>query len=87
MSALIIAEAGSAWQFGRLPLRNAKQAIAIAKACGADAVKFQWCSDGHAMAKRRRFKGNPYKILEWPKAWIAELAAQCVRCFLSRMWR
>src|SRR3972149_1194718 len=50
---LVIAECGSSWHFGLDPIGNAKCMIQAAKDCGADAVKFQYCSDAAAMAKRR----------------------------------
>lgn len=79
MSVLVIAEIGSAWRFG-WELRgdhilNAKHAIDLAKDCGADCIKFQWCSDPRMMERRRNVPEGSYDILAWPQEWIPELAA------------
>lgn len=78
MKTFIIAEIGSAWRFGWEfrgdHILHAKQAIEIAKDCGADAMKFQWVSDPRKMEQRRNVPEGSYDILAWPKGWIPELA-------------
>lgn len=70
MHTTIIAEIGSAWRFGEDHLQNAYRAIDLAKDCGADIVKFQWCTDPRTMEKRRNVTKGSYDILVWPKEWI-----------------
>jgi sialic acid synthase SpsE len=77
MKTFIIAEIGSAWRFGDLELRNAHQAIGIAKAAGADAVKFQFTSDPRKMEARRNVQPGAYDILAWPASWLAYLQQVC----------
>jgi N,N'-diacetyllegionaminate synthase len=77
MKTFIIAEIGSAWRFGDLELRNAHQAIGIAKAAGADAVKFQFTSDPRKMEARRNVSSGTYDILAWPASWLAYLHQVC----------
>src|SRR5688572_29219715 len=60
MGVFIIAECGSSWRFGNDHLSNAYRMIEAAKECGADAVKFQWCSDGRQLAIRRSGKPHEY---------------------------
>jgi len=74
MKTFIITEVGSAWRFGYDDVGNAKQAIEIAKDCGADAVKFQWVSDPRLMEQRRNVPVGSYDILAWPQGWIFVLA-------------
>lgn len=74
---LIIAEAGSSWRFGAKHLANGRRCIEIAKAAGANCVKFQWTSDPHLLEKRRKVKPFTYEVLDYPKAWIQQLAAHC----------
>lgn len=74
---LIIAEAGSSWRFGAKHLANGRRCIEIAKSAGADCVKFQWTSDPHLLEKRRKVKPFTYEVLDYPKAWIQQLAAHC----------
>lgn len=73
---IIIAEIGSAWRFGWElrgdHVRQAKQAIDIAKQAGTDCVKFQWCSDPRLMERRRNVPEGSYSILAWPQEWIKE---------------
>lgn len=71
----VIAECGSSWRFGDDHIANAYRMIEAAKECGADAVKFQWCSDSAALAVRR---GEPqyaeaYKFVEYDPSWLASL--------------
>lgn len=70
MHTAVIAEIGSAWRFGDWHLENAYRAIDIAKDCGADIVKFQYCSDPRTMEQRRNVQEGSYEILAWPKEWI-----------------
>lgn len=76
MKTLVIAEAGSTWQVGkRTRWRDyAEKAIHVAAKCGADAVKFQWCSNPGAMEKRRSVMPGTYEHLSWPNAWLAGFA-------------
>jgi N,N'-diacetyllegionaminate synthase len=80
-NAFIIAEAGSTWRDGvkpRLHLAKAMKCIRIAKACGADAVKFQWTSAPGLMAARRHVTNvGAYHFLAWPQKWLKLLAAEC----------
>lgn len=74
----VIAECGSSWRFGDDHLANAYRMIEAAKECGADAVKFQWCSDSAALASRR---GEPqyaeaYKYVEYDREWLTLLKAK-----------
>lgn len=67
----IIAEVGSNWR----DYNDCKEAIDMAHACGADAVKFQ-LFDGealydHAFREEKTLKG------ELPKDWIPKLAERC----------
>lgn len=77
MKTLVIAEIGSAWRFGEDHLQNAYRAIGIAKDCGADVIKFQWCSDPRMMEKRRNVPEGSYDILAWLKLWIAMMHEKC----------
>lgn len=77
MHTTIIAEIGSAWRFGENHLQNAYRAIDLAKDCGADSVKFQWCSDPRAMEKRRNVPEGSYDILAWPEEWIIAIKNRC----------
>jgi N,N'-diacetyllegionaminate synthase len=74
---MVIAEIGSAWRFGDRELRNAHQAIGIAKEAGADAVKFQFTSDPRKMEARRNVPSGTYDILAWPASWIEYLHQVC----------
>ncbi len=56
----VIAECGSCWRFGDDHLANAYRMIEAAKECGADAAKFQWCSDGRQLAIRRSGRKHEY---------------------------
>ena len=73
---LIIAEAGSSHDND---LQKAYRLIEAAKECGADAVKFQWTSDGNKMSLRRGLKvggENMYsRWLEKPVSWLESLKA------------
>lgn len=80
MSTYTIAEIGACHDGDRAAM---SKAIRVAKACGADAVKFQWVSDPVRMAKRR---GKAYedgygeiyrRYLAWPAEWHAGLRAEC----------
>ena len=74
----VIAECCSSWRFGGDHLANAFRMIEAAKACDADAAKFQWCSDPVEMSKRRN-DNNPanYEILVYPIDWLHKLKAKC----------
>lgn len=50
--------------------------IANAAAVGADAIKFQWVSDAKKLAERRHAAQYEaaYKLIEFPKTWLHELA-------------
>lgn len=73
MHTTIIAEIGSAWRFGYDHLMNAYKAIDIAKECGAEVIKFQWCSDPRTMEQRRNVPEGSYDILAWPAEWIERI--------------
>ena len=81
MKTFVIAEAGSTWRIGakqKLHLAYAKKCIRVAKAAGADCVKFQWCSQPGLMAERRHMKNvGAYSLLAWPAEWLPSLAAEC----------
>ena len=79
MRTYVIAEAGSTWRFGQESqhLSNAREAIKIAKHCGADAVKFQWVSNPRLMEQRRKVQEGSYDILAWPERWIKFIATYC----------
>jgi N,N'-diacetyllegionaminate synthase len=77
MKTFIIAEIGSAWRFGDRELRNAHQAIGIAKEAGADAVKFQFTSDPRKMEARRNVQPGAYDILAWPASYIEYFHQVC----------
>jgi sialic acid synthase SpsE len=83
MSVFIIAECGSSWRFGTDHLANAYRMIEAAKECGADAVKFQWTSDGDGMAIRRKMSAEAGAMygyyLQYPAAWLALLKAHAVK--------
>jgi sialic acid synthase SpsE len=80
-SVFIIAECGSSWRFHSqhfMPqdcdceLQNAYRMIEAAKSCGADAVKFQWCSSAKELASRR---GEPqyekdYEYVVYDPEWL-----------------
>ena len=76
----VIAECCSAWRFGddHTHLANAYRMIVAAKECGADAAKFQWCSDPVLMSQRRN-DNNPanYEILNYPFDWLVKLKTRC----------
>ena len=82
---LVIAELGSSWRFGDDHLANAYKLIQAVKACGADVAKFQWTSDGYAMAHRREFKGAECEEADWmyrqylqyDPQWLHSLKAHC----------
>ena len=79
MGVFVIAEAGSSHDND---LQKAYRLIEAAKECGADAVKFQWTSNGLAMAHRRGLGMeagiNYVKWLEKPlKEWLGRLAFHC----------
>lgn len=67
------------------------QAVRMARACGVDAIKFQWTSDPAAMARRRgRAAEDGYaavyaRYLAWPAALHGELAAECREAGLDYM--
>lgn len=79
-SVFVISELGSNWRFGN-ELENAYRMIRAAKECGADACKFQWASDGDAMAKRRGMDANAAfmysKYVRFPAEWLPLLATEC----------
>lgn len=73
MSTYVIAEAGSTWRNDKPESRHidyAVQAIQVAKAAGADAVKFQFCSDPTLMEQRRHVSAGTYSILHWSESWL-----------------
>ena len=78
MSVFVIAEAGSCHDN---ELSKAYRLIESAKACGADAVKFQWTSDAHAMAQRRGMDAFQAAACEYgkylvkPVEWLHQLKA------------
>lgn len=74
MHTFVIAEIGSAWRFGSCPSVQMLDAVSIAKECGADAIKFQYCSNPRKMEKRRNVPSGSYDILEWPILWIPPVA-------------
>lgn len=77
----VIAEAGSSWRFGENHIDNAYRMIRAAKECGADAVKFQWCSDAKALALRRNEPqyAEAYKYVEYPREGLALFKAEADR--------
>ncbi len=85
MRTTVIAEIGSAWRYGKNHWEHGIQAIRVAKAAGADCVKFQWTSDPRKMEKRRKVKKGSYDILNWPKAWIADFYGEAERLGIEFM--
>lgn len=78
MHTFVIAEIGSAWQWPFAgTTTEAREAIAIAKSCGADAIKFQWTSNPREMEQRRRVKKGSYDILAWGKDKLEFIAREC----------
>lgn len=78
MRTFVIAEIGSAWQWKYAGTTvEARQAIAIAKACGADAIKFQWVSNPRKMEHQRRVKEGLYDILAWGQSKLGYIAREC----------
>lgn len=78
MHTFVIAEIGSAWRWKFAgTAAEASQAIAIAKDCGADAIKFQWTSNPREMEKRRNVKEGSYDILAWGKDKLEFIAREC----------
>lgn len=74
----VIAEIGSAWQWPFAgTTTEAREAIAIAKSCGADAIKFQWTSKPREMEQRRHVKQGSYNILAWGKDKLEFIAREC----------
>ncbi len=73
----IIAEVGSNWTV----LNHCKDSIAAAKACGADAVKFQ-AFDDLSLYGRMTIYDNPYKL---PLHWIPELKEKANACGIELM--
>lgn len=68
----IIAEAGSTWNWTSdcsLSRRRAMKMVQIAYHAGADAVKFQWCSNPGRMEQRRNVPAGSYGMLAWPEPW------------------
>lgn len=80
MSTYVIAEAGSC---GDADLRKMLQQVKAASQAGADAVKFQWTSDGTKMAANRgsmgAFSYAPVyeKYIQWPAEWHSVLHESC----------
>ena len=77
----VIAEAGSC---GDGDILKMLQQIDVASVAGVDAVKFQWCSDGMSLAKKRNSVKDGYgaiyeKYLEWPSEWHHILSDRCLR--------
>lgn len=78
MHTFVIAEIGSAWQWKFAgTTTEAREAIAIAKSCGADAIKFQWTSDPREMEQRRHVKKGSYDILAWGESKLKFIAQEC----------
>lgn len=90
----IIAECGSNWRFAHIhshpapsdckcELQNAYRMIRAAKSCGSDGVKFQFTTNGAAMADRRGMSveaGEAYsRWLTFPHDWLPLLADECHR--------
>lgn len=84
----IIVEIGACHdgQYGRM-----KQAVGLAKTCGADACKFQWTSDPRRMAARRGDAAQHgyarvyRRYLNWPASWHAALRNWCDQVGLAYM--
>lgn len=72
----VIAEAAGCHD---LALDRALSLVDLAKAVGADAVKFQWVSSPERLAERRRALDylGAYCGLAFPRAWFAPLVARC----------
>lgn len=86
MHTFVIAEIGSAWQWKYAGTTvEAGQAIAIAKSCGADAIKFQWVSDPRKMERRRNVKEGSYDILAWGEYKLDFIARECRECGIEFM--
>lgn len=78
MHTFVIAEIGSAWRWEFAgTTTEAREAIAIAKSCGADAIKFQWTSNPREMEQRRHVKQGSYDILAWGENKLDFIAREC----------
>lgn len=78
MHTFVIAEIGSAWLGGLAgTIADAREAIVIAKSCGADAIKFQWTSNPREMEQRRHVKQGSYDILAWGENKLDVIAREC----------
>jgi sialic acid synthase SpsE len=77
----VIAEAGSTWYPHE---ERMQELIYIASDAGADAVKFQWCSNGVALAMQRGLDvatGQQYATyLCWSSHWMGRLAE------IAKLW-
>ncbi len=82
MHTFVIAEIGSSWAYN---ISGALEAVAIAKKCGADAVKYQWTSDPREMERRRKVTSGAYDILHYPIGWIKDIHAECQRLGIEFM--
>ena len=88
MSVYIVAEAGAC---GDADLRKMLQQVKAASQAGANAVKFQWTSDGTQMAANRgsmgAFSYAPIyeKYIQWPAEWHSILHESCSELKLDYM--
>lgn len=76
MHTFVIAEAGSCHD-GKLD--QALRLIEVARDIGADACKFQWLSSAERLCERRHAPDylDAYRLIEFPREWLATLAAAC----------
>ena len=72
----VIAEAGSTHDGD---LDKARRLVELAKACDADAVKFQFWSSAERLAERRRAPDylETYRRYQMPRAWLEPLWRAC----------
>lgn len=73
----VIAEAGSCHDGS---LEKAREMVQVAKAAGADAVKYQFVSSAERLAERRHAPEylDAYRIIQFPDDWHAVLASDCL---------
>lgn len=88
MQTFVISECCSSWRFGpeSQHLDNAYKMIEASKAAGANAAKFQWTSDTHAMSQRRNdYEPKNYEIISYPFGWLEKMEKRCEKVGIEFM--